>query len=217
MDTKIFNLVLFACLIFTGCCQEDTFGDHVNWIVPVRTSPIQDTMLVGDTISIHINIAKDVQVDGSGETMYLENFNFFSEFTFNEISDTPQVAYPDLQIMEDIGSLSVLQLNTALVYPITFEESEFKYEARFRVIVPSKGLFSLGFNTDPGLFESYDHAATYSCGKNKRTKMQVYYRNDASSQANYQDVFRKTKLWYLLELVDFENYRNGGTYAFYAI
>ena len=96
MDFRSF-IVFFSICFITSCgCNEDQFGEHLAWIVPVEVTSIQDTMRVGDTIWININIDKDVRVDGSNSTMRLDDLNFFSEFYFSEISDTVIVDFPDL-------------------------------------------------------------------------------------------------------------------------
>ena len=113
---------------------------------------------------------------------------------------------------KEVGRLEYLPLSTLAVYPITYVEDSDGYKFMAGVIFKEKGLFLINFNTDIGLFESpnYEHPALYTCEGNRREQVIVRYRNQSTSMENYTSLFRKTKVEYLLQLVDFEEYKNQG-------
>lgn len=207
-------LMLCALYIFFSCgkCEEDRFGEKLELIVPINTMPGQDTFSVGDTLWIEANFSKEVEVNSLSERIRLDDFNFFTEFVISEISDTLPDYLVHIDTFVKVGRLEYLPLSTLAVYPITYVEDSDGYKFMAGVIFKEKGLFLINFNTDIGLFESpnYEHPALYTCEGNRREQVIVRYRNQSTSMENYTSLFKKTKVEYLLQLVDFEEYKNQG-------
>ena len=52
--------------------------------------------------------------------------------------------------------------------------------------------------------------ALYICENNRRDRIEVYFQNDNTSIENYNEIFLKTNVDYLLESVDFDSFQKGG-------
>lgn len=203
-------------IIITGCrCTPDIYGDNILLEVPIVIQLNADTLSSGDTIWISADFSKDVIEKKSGSPIFLDNFQFFTTIGISEISDTIE-RYPSISITEQVGSVSQLMVPTAVAYPISYEESETKYEFKAGIIVPEQpGLYSIGLSSSNLLFEEYDHPAMFQCGNDHRSVVNVNYKNDFTTRENYENIYRNTRVDYLLELISFENFQAGGAVAFY--
>ncbi|WP_367392290.1 hypothetical protein [Lewinella sp. LCG006] len=217
MDTKFFHLSLFfiGTFIFTGCkeCEGDTFGEQLDLMVPINTTPSEDVFSIGDTLWVVANIDKEVMVKDSEHLIRLDNFNFFTEMVISEISDTVEYFDIDIEIIETIGEVSVLPLTTAISYPLQYEEEANAYRLRAGIIFNEPGLYLIGFQTFFGLFEEYEHPAMYYCEDQRRTKTTVTYQNTSTSLNNFDNIFGQTQVSYHLEQIDYERFAQGGAHA----
>lgn len=221
MASKLFPgllLVIFSILtfIFTGCrCEPDIYGDNILLEVPITIEVESDTLSGGDTIWVSADYDKEILEKKSGTPIFLEDFQFFTKLGFSEISGTTEIYLP-LGIVSEIGEIEEQPLATSVVYPIIYDESENRYGFRAGMIVPvQSGLYRIGFSTSNLLFESYDHPAMFQCGNDRRSVVNVSYKNEYSTQENFENIFLNTQVPYLLELTTIENYQSGGSVAFY--
>lgn len=174
-----------------------------------------DTFKLGDTLWIHASIDKNVVVRNSSRHIYLENFTFFTKFLISEISDSFEITNLNFHTFELIGEIDNLTLPTGIVYPIHYFESNNKYEFYGGVVLETSGLFYTRFSTSSSIFEYYDHPAIYECDNNRRSNIRVYYSNQSTSLSNYENLFLTTKVDYLLELIDYQRYKDFGGHTFY--
>lgn len=221
MDSKktllILGLLSFVlATISTSCqCTPDKYGDRITLEIPLKIELNSDTLNGGDTVWISANFSKEVLEKRSEETILLDDFNFFTEIGIAEISDTLE-RFPSVSVVERIGSVDELPLVTAIAYPIVYEESETKYKFEVGIIIPTQpGLYSIGLSSSNLLFEEYDHPAMFQCGNDRRSVVNVNYKNDFTTRENYENIYRNTRVDYLLELISFENFQSGGAVAFY--
>lgn len=218
MNTS-FIVIIFLYVFLSACgkcdddLNEDMYGEHLELEIPFASYPNRDTFNIGDTFWIEITIPRNVGTYNSNKTILLDTFNFYTDFYISEISDSIVNYNINLDTLIVKGSLSYLTLPTSIVYPITYSNNAESREFKAGVILHEPGLYYIGLNTDPLLFEYYDHPALIICGDNKRDRVDVYYTNSSSSLQNYENIFRQTKVQYLLDIVDFERFSKGGAVA----
>jgi hypothetical protein len=201
----------------SGChCEEDAYGEVLELVIPFTTYPEKDTFHVGDTIWIDTHFDKDIEILNSPKTIRLENFTFFVEFGIAEISGDTENYNIEIDTLTEIGTIGYLPLHGALAYPITIIEDDFHFSFRGAIILKTPGMFYMFFSTDGGLYEGpyYDHPKLYVCKNDRRDEVYVHYYNVSTNQADYDNYFRKTQVDYLLDLYDYERYKNLGTISF---
>lgn len=221
MASKLYPILLLGIfsvftIIFTGCrCEPDIYGDNILLEVPITIEVESDTLSGGDTIWIYADFNNQVLEKKSGSRIFLEDFKFFSKISFTEISDTIEY-FPLIPVIEVTGSIDSLSAVTARSYPITYIESDDNYKFRAGLVVPMEvGLYEVSVSTSNLLYESYDHPAMFQCGNDRRSVVNVSYKNENSTQENFENIFLNTRVPYLLELSTLENYQSGGSVAFY--
>ena len=219
MDTKNIFVILVVWIgisSFWGCgkCEGDEFGIRMKLIVPINTFPAQDTFFIGDTLWIEANIDKYVEVENHTGKIFLEGFNFFTTLIISEISDATENFAPEIEIIEQIGQVEILNLPTAMVYPLFYVESDPFYNFKAGVVFNEIGRYYLSFDTEPDLYKNYEHPAMYRCESVRRLSVEVSYTNTSTSQEAYSDVFLDTDVDYLIELMDFSRYSSIGAHTF---
>lgn len=217
MDIKIFILGIFLSPAVIGChCEEDHYGEVLNLVVPMTTFPDQDTFRIGDTIWMEAYFDKEIEILNSSNTIRMDNFTFYVEMGIAEISGENENYNVQVDTVAEVGSIGYLPLHGALAYPLTFIEEDEYYNFKAAVVLKSPGLFYLFFSTDGSLYEApyYDHPKLYVCNENRRDRVNVHYHNPHTSLSNYENFFRKTQVDYLLELYDYERYKNLGSISF---
>lgn len=207
-------LLLCSAMLHSCGCKEDSYGEELGLILPFEVTPAQDTFSQGDTLWIEANIDKHVRVLDQDATIYLEGFNFFTKLVISEISDTLERYIPNPNVLVSVGELEVLPLQTAIAYPILYEETADAYRFKAGLILEVAGLFHLGFSTRGSTLERYEHPALYTCNNNRRDQVQIYYQNSATDRERYERLFLQTKVPYLLDLIDFQRYSDFGGYTF---
>ena len=201
-----------------GCCISDEYGDNITFIVPVRTLPAIDTFRIGDTLTLHVDLDKNVTLEGHSETYYLENFNFFTELTVSEISDSIEKFNRPFGIFTSIGTLDTNSFSgNILVYLIEFQEFENDYQFHGGLICREAGLFSVNIASRASLLQAQDHPAVKKCKNTRRDNPLVIFPNSSTSINRYNELFLKTKVPYLLELIDFERYSRLGSHTFVVV
>ena len=213
MDLKLSLFLVLIGIFLASCeCKGDKYGEILELEVPITTYPMKDTFNVGDTLWIEANFDKEIHLHNSSNTIRIDSFNFFTEFSIAEISDTTENYNVDFDTIVKIGRMEYLPLQTAVVYPIIFVEDVNHYRFKAGIIINTTGLFSMGFSTPSFLYQEppYDHPVIYKCNRNRRDILEVYYNNPSTTLDAYNKLFLSTKVEYLKELVDFDRYRNGG-------
>ena len=217
MDTKFLLVSSFflGALTLTGCkeCEGDIYGKELELVVPIETAPSSETIRVGDTLWITANFDKEVMLKDRPLSIRLDDFNFFTEIVVSEITDTSENFSVEIETIEDVGQISFLPLQTALTYPVFYEEREDAYHFRGGIVFNQEGLFFVRLNTQPLLYESYEHPAMYQCEDKRRRSVRVCYANASTSVENYENVFLQTNVDYLLELMDYERYASIGSFT----
>jgi hypothetical protein len=217
LRASILPVIAALVICIMGCyCENDIYGGHLELEVPIDTYPAQDTFTVGDTLWIEADFIKYVKVRNNAvNSIYLDQFQFFTDFFISEISDTIEKFEIDIELIEITGTIEKLYLPTAIVYPMNYVEDENNYRFKAGIVLNEKGLFYAGFSTSNLLYEFYNHPAVFLCKSNRRYRVDVYYTNHSTSIDVYSSLFLTTGVDYLNELVDFERYSNTGTVAFY--
>lgn len=209
-----FIILLYVAINFLSCgnCEKDEFGNRLELIVPINTWPNKDTFNIGDTLWVETMFDKNIQVKNSNSRIKLDSFNFFSELIISEVSDTFENYNVNIDTVLKIGGVDYLPLATLSVYSITFYEDKNTYSFLAGLSFHDPGLYLISFNTDSGLFEypNYDHPALYTCENKRRDQVIIRYLNKSTSLENYTTHFKKSKVEYLLQLVDFEEYKDQG-------
>ncbi len=217
MASKTLVMLVFVSLLAWSCnCEEDSYGEVLDLVIPITTYPDKDTFHIGDTIWIEAQFNKDIRILNSTKTIRLEAFTFFTDLGIAEISGETENYQVDIDTITEIGAIDYLPLHGALAYPLTFIEEEHYYVFKGAVVLKSKGLFYLFFSTNGRFYEVpfYDHPKLYVCKNDRRDRVNVHYDNPSTSQANYEELFRQTQVDYLLDLYDYERYKNLGTISF---
>jgi len=210
-----FFLCLVSLISYGACgrCDEDMYGDHLELVIPMTTYPSQDTFHIGDTLWVEFSFDKNVALFNSDKTIRLDSFNFFSKFYIAEISDTiaDYDVYMDTFIVK--GKLEYLPLTYLTLYPITYAETADQYQFKMGVVINEPGLYYIGMDTNPDLYEFYNHPALFTCEDNKRNRVDIYYQNSSTSQSSFDNIFKQTNVEYLRDLVGYEDYSRGGGIA----
>ncbi len=218
MDTKkIFaGVILFSSLVgFMGCkeCEGDTFGHSMKLVVPIDTYPSVDTFTIGDTLWIEADIDKYVAVEDNDERIFLEDFNFFTTLIISEISDTVENFAVEIEIIEEIGTVEILDLPTLQVYPLFFVENDDAYLFKGGIVFNEPGRYYISFDTNPENYKRYEHPAVYLCEDTRRNDMDVGYRNTSTTLEAYENIFLQTGVDYLFQLMDYPRYSSIGTHC----
>ncbi|MFK8164226.1 MAG: hypothetical protein AB8H12_17405 [Lewinella sp.] len=211
------GLFMALTLLFvSGCrCKPDVYGDNILLEVPLCIGVSSDTINAGDTIWISAEFDKQVLELKSGQEILLDNFNFFTELGISEISDTIQEIIA-VSTFSDIGFIEELPLITAISYPITYEETEDQYLFKGGMIAPNEiGLYVISPFSANILFEGYNHPALLICGNDRRSIVNVSYKNKYSTRENYENTYINTQVPFLLERATFEDYQSAGAVSFY--
>lgn len=210
------NLGIYVLLVLMSSCKpcDDPYGSNLELVVPIQFDN-GDIVRVGDTISLKITFSKDVHLFEKEDSIFLENFNFFSSFGIINISDSIQRFNTDIKVMDLIGITSRINLPTSVSYAIEFEELPEKYQYHSKLIINNPGLFFFEIGSNSLILEGYDHPAMFECGKH-RGKSHVYYLNSGSSYENYSAVLKSTPEDFYQDL-SYEAYLLRGGYAFNVI
>jgi hypothetical protein len=211
----ILGVAIWAIVSIGSCGGKncDSYGRRMTLQVPISTSP-RDTFILGDTLWFEASFNKNVDVLNHDQDIYLEEFDFFTEVSIIEISDTIERFLDTENIINEIGQADPLQLQTALAYAISYVEDENGYHVRIGFVLEVEGLFYFGADTETGLYKFYDHAAVFECDNVRRAEVRVNYSNSSTSEENYSNLFRQTNVDYLLELVDYDRFATFGGHAF---
>lgn len=209
------GLLGFILFISSCGCKEDEFGEQMTLQVPVQTWPAKDTFQLGDTIWVEANFGQQVIVKDAASDIYLEDFDFFPQLSFSEISDTTEFFEAEVDFVEQIGQIETLPLATALVYPMQFLETDSAYQLRIGVVLEAKGLFLLTVSTRSWAFEGYDHPAMYVCEDKWRDEVRIEYQNSSTSKERFEELFLTTNVTYLKDGVSFEEYQKTGSHTFF--
>lgn len=213
MDIRLFWLsILLALFIACNPCEEDPYGEDLTFIARVSTYPISDSLKLGDTIWMSINIDKDVRVSNSNMTIRLDSFNFFTELFISECSGFEENYYAPIDTNVRIGKLEYLPLPTALVYPILYEEHFDSYTFEAGIVPKEKGLYWIGFSSSLAVLENYNHPAMFICEKNRRDNVKVQYLNSSSNINNFNSMFKRNQVSYLQNM-DYEDFASVGSIA----
>jgi hypothetical protein len=191
------------------------YGSHLSLLIPMNTYPDQDTFSVGDTLWMEFNFNKNVQLYNSEKSIQLDSFNFFSKLYIAEISDSTANYNVSIDTFLITGELSSLTLTYVKLYPITFIEEKDQYQFKAGIVMNEPGLYYLGVDTNPELYEFYNHPALLNCDESTKKSVDIYYKNSSTSQTDYENIFKQTNVEYLRDLVDYEDYSRGGAICFF--
>ena len=216
MDFKLLGLLIVFGLHFISCNEcDDIYGDSIELEVSINSMPRKDTIVVRDTMWVLADIDKNVEVKNTDQTILLEDFNFFTEMHLSEISTDVERYDLSFDIVEQIGEVEVLNLTTAITYPIIYEESANAYKLRFGIVFHEVGLYYLGFFSSSNLLESYSHPALL-CNGEHRSNVDIQYSNSSSSEDNYRDLLLSTSIDYILNS-SYEEFEIIGMHSFVVI
>ena len=208
--------IIISAFYLSACnCKDDVFGSHLQLIVPFESFPKKDTFNVGDTIHFNFDFSKEVSVLNKPGKIRLDSFNFFTDFFIAEISGEEENYWIPIDTIVDIARMAYLPLVTAVIYPVYFLENADSYQFSAKIVLKQSGLYWMGFSTDSFLYESYEHPSMYACKNERRYKVEVFYTNPSTSVENYNTMFLSTKVQYLPELTDYEEYSGVGAISIY--
>ena len=193
-------------------CKPDKYGEILELVVPITTSPAKDTFKIGDTLSIEANFDKDIEIYNTSNTIKLDSFTFFGLFGVSEISDTVENYICQYCTIVEIGQVGYLPLyDNVIAYPIEFFEDDSGYHLAFKIVLNTSGMFWISLVSANIFYEksNYDHPALYICENNRRDRIEVYYQNTSTSIKTYNDIFLKP-VGNLKSQVNFDNYQKGG-------
>lgn len=132
MDIKMILLVVALPHLFQSCgeCKPDKYGEVLELVVPITTSPSKDTFAIGDTLTIEADFGKDVEVYNTSYTIYLDSFRFYTDFGISEISDTFENYNVSIDTLVEIGKVGYVPLQDAIAYPVRYVEDDEGYKLR---------------------------------------------------------------------------------------
>ena len=200
--------------LFQSCakCEPDKYGENLVLIVPMTTTPAEDSLSLGDTLWIDVHIDKEVSIVNSDKTIRLDSFNFFTELFISEISGTEEDYYTPIDTFVVKGKLHYLPLPTALAYPVIYEENPDYYVFNVGIVPKERGLYWIGFSSHIKVLEAYDHPAMYLCEGNRRDDVRIQYQNSSTNQDNFESIFKRTEVSYL-QNVEYEDFAGVGSVA----
>ena len=205
--------LLIVC-VWTGCwCKEDEYGERLDLIVPVMSTPNATTFRVGDTLYWHADFSKEVEVRGHTRPIRLDGFDFFSSFTLAEIGSPDTVDFNRrIALVPMIGQIGEI-FSDQNQYPVRFRETNDAYQLSFGVILLKEGFYTAGLQS-LALPRDFDHPAAYACGNQRRGDISINFQNSATERPVFDSLYLSTPNPDLLELVDFERYRDYGGITF---
>ena len=219
MRITVYILFIFTIVLAHGCIKDcmDLYGKTLRLEVPMTLYPLKDTFRFGDTLWIETNFSNNVLDRRSGQTILLDSFTFFTKGALSEISDTSEQFFgPELEFIKEKGEVDVLPLNVGIALPIQYAYNGDNYSFKAGIVLPdSTGLYWISFSSNREIIERYDHPALVTCDNNRRNDVLILYKNEASTQENYEQVFLNTKVDYLQELISYERYQDAGAFSFY--
>lgn len=213
----LFLLSLFLLASTASCdfCTPDEFGPNVTLVLPVETTLPRDTLIVGDTITISMDFGKNIETEGSDKSAFLEDFQFFSEFVFSEISDTAENFEVDIEVIEVTGEIEALPL---VSYPFYHLETNDSYKFEAKVVMKEAGKYLLGFTSANDRFRYHQHPFVYQCNKTRRTRISVVYSSINTTEEEFNNVFRSSPIDYFHTIYNFENFsKRAGARAFVVV
>lgn len=215
MGIRIVLIGFAVQYLLQGCgeCKPDKYGELLELVVPITTSPAKDTFMLGDTLTIEANFDKEIEVYNTSYTIKLDSFIFYTDFGISEISDTFENYAVNIDTLVEIGNVGYIPLQGAVAYPVKYVEDSEGYKVKFKIVLNSKGMFWVFFSSGFFYYEPqfYDHPALYTCENNRRDQVVVYFKNISTTFEAYDHLFLKTNVDYLLHSCDFERYTNLGS------
>ncbi len=216
MDIRKISIAVIVSLIFiqASCECDDPYPSPFILEVPINTITKSDTLHVGDTIWIEADFSKQVSFYNSNQSIWLDSFSFFSQIGLNEISGETESKEFNLATFSTEGKISKISNNFA--FPIEYIEYTNSYRFRGGLVIGTPGLFSIAIYTIQDLLwdNVTNHPALINCRGNNRIDSEIFYINEATTENNFNNVFRKSKVDYILDLVDYEEYSQAAGYAF---
>ena len=219
MGTEFNRLILkltalLVICVYTSCgCKEDEYGERLDLIVPVTSTPNATTFQVGDTLYWHADFSKEVEVRGHTRPIRLDDFDFFSSFTLAEIGSPDTVDFNRritlVPIVGEIGEIFSDQNQ----YPVRFRETEDAYQLSFGVILLEEGFYTAGLESF-SLPRDFDHPAAYACGNQRRGDITINFQNSSTERPVFDTLYLQSPHPDIQRLAEFERYRDYGGITF---
>jgi hypothetical protein len=219
MGTKggllLVGCVGFYLLLSLGCvCRDDQYGERLDLIVPVESTPNQTTFRVGDTLFWHADFSKEVEVRGHTQPILLEDFPFFSSFALSEIGSEEVTDFNrQIALVEVVGEIDAI-FSDQNQYPVRFQETDDAYRLRFGVVLLEEGFYTAGLNSFSLPRDFRNHPAAYSCGNQLRGDITISFQNSSTDRQVFDTLYLSSPNTIIQELADFENYRDYGGITF---
>lgn len=212
-----FGLLFVMLSLFYSCGCDDEHGNRFHMVVPFNSMTKGDTITTNDTIYFSTNFSKDVELEGQESTVFLENFNFHTKLIVSDLSDTLSNYNYRFSAIEDIGDIDTLLRVNSFSFPLRYHEDLTSYSFSGGLVIRDPGIYYLRWSTNRGIIgDYYDHPALYQCEDDRRSDIRVLYRNESSTQENYDKLFQKTKDPVYLSLT-YDEYRNFGGHTFVVV
>ena len=138
MDIKCISIFIIIVQILQSCgeCKPDKYGEFLQLVVPVTTSPAKDTFSLGDTLTIEANFSKEIEVYNTSHTIKLDSFVFFTDFGISEISGTHENYAVNIDTIVEIGKVGFVPLHDNVVaYPLKYQEDDDGYKMKFKIVL----------------------------------------------------------------------------------
>ena len=206
--------LLIVCL-WTGCwCKEDEYGERLDLIVPVTSTPNATTFRVGDTLYWHADFSKEVEVRGHTRPIRLDDFDFSSSFALAEIGSPDTVDFNRrIVLVPMVGQVGEI-FSDQNQYPVRFRETEDAYQLSFGVILLEEGFYTAGLQSFSLPRDFRPHPAAFKCGGQLRGDITINFQNSATERPVFDTLYLQSPNPDIQRLADFERYRDYGGITF---
>lgn len=219
-----FKQLFFCCItvslvaLISSCdqCTDEEYGTLLNLQLPIDVGDSRDTFQLGDTLWIKMDMSKDVFVQNADKTIRLDDFQFFLNFFLAEISTDQELFLSESTIVERVGRLENQAFQTSINYPMILEETPSSYRLEVGILLEHTGLFYAAISDCIRCLERYVHPALFYCSDRRRTQ-DYFFQNINTSLQNFENVFLQTNVDYLIELTEYEEFRDAGCIAFWVV
>ncbi len=180
---KIF-FYLFTCLTFCLCncssCKDDCSSGNLQFDLPIQAYGIKDTLYLGDTIRIKLDIPNKLAERGSGVVYDFIDYNFQLITYIERIDSLPItsntiIAFDWITLQGESKYLS----SVFLIYP-TYTDHVYHYEVL--ITAKQKGLYIFGMNSTFSRISPLEELEG-PCSKNT---VHVYMKLENDQNVNFE-------------------------------
>lgn len=209
----LFLLISATTFLFSACDSDCPRVVNYKFQIPLTLNPAQDSFFIGDTIWISSVFSEELLDLNSNKSYPLEDFKFYTEFTFAQIDISPfEDANSQFEIIPLEGEAKLVSLYNSSYIEIHYTYQDEMYQANFGFIPKKSGLFNFVASSSIGFFD-LDREIDLSPCKYEQVEF-IYKMNDGINN-NYEYIALSPDS--LIKTTTKEIYDEYAQYGFYVV